>query len=275
MTFNQLTEAVAHLGFEGGGMDPATLLAAACRAVEMIYSDRASVGRLCFDVYKPTLCLLRRELRHSAGGSESFPLQGRSYVFRVSGKGEYTLTDGGATVKRGFDGGQTVKGRLKEGGSICFMGENPYTVRGFACYMEDFSGEEIPEPRRYRDHVLSNKVPDFAAFVSGAEDERGQAIAGSSLRDGIVSLPFDFSGCVVIRYKRRAPTIFAEDADKEIDVPPDTVAMLPLATAAYAWLDDDPEKAQYYMSLYRELMADTRRYSSRAAGEKYQTNGWA
>jgi hypothetical protein len=51
--------------------------------------------------------------------------------------------------------------------------------------------------------------------------------------------------------------------------------MLPLLTAAFMWLDDDAGKAQYYMSLYRDLVANTKRYSSNKIDTVYRVNGWA
>jgi hypothetical protein len=41
------------------------------------------------------------------------------------------------------------------------------------------------------------------------------------------------------------------------------------------WLDDDVQKAQYYMSLYRDLVANVKRYSTNKIDAKYSVNGWA
>ena len=54
------------------------------------------------------------------------------------------------------------------------------------------------------------------------------------------------------------------------------VAIVPLLAAAYVWLDDDAEKAQYYMSLYRDGMASLKLYSPRCVSTEYEdVTGWA
>lgn len=274
MTFDQLTEAVTRLGFEDGAISRPTLLAAANRAVETIFSDRPMTRSVRFDIYKPTVTGSAAELRHTGGGSESLPLKGRSFIFRASDGGEYILSDGAVELRGSFGRGETVRGRMREGGSITFLGEKPYYIRGLTAYLEDYPEGEIPERRPFREHELWKRIGDLAAFVALPTDSRGRYIPGASLRDGVLTLPFDYSGEVELIYKRRAPVISGM-GDEEIDIPPDTLAALPLLTAAFTWLDDDPDKAQYYMALYREIMADLRRYSARTAGAKYETDGWA
>ena len=63
--------------------------------------------------------------------------------------------------------------------------------------------------------------------------------------------------------------------DSEIPIPPDVESLLPLATAAFLYLDDEPTAAEYYMSLYREESAILRRYATRAIDTAYRHNGWA
>ena len=65
------------------------------------------------------------------------------------------------------------------------------------------------------------------------------------------------------------------DGDERIDVPEELAELLPLAVASFVWLDDDPEKAQYYMSLYKDGIGTLRRFHPRELGSSYVTNGWA
>ena len=53
-----------------------------------------------------------------------------------------------------------------------------------------------------------------------------------------------------MRYSRKPVPIEKEDA--RVDIAPEAEPLLPLLGGAYLWLDDEPEKAQYYMLLYRE-----------------------
>ena len=41
------------------------------------------------------------------------------------------------------------------------------------------------------------------------------------------------------------------------------------------WLDDDAAKAQYYMSLYRDMVANVKRFQASKIDLEYRVNGWA
>ena len=51
--------------------------------------------------------------------------------------------------------------------------------------------------------------------------------------------------------------------------------MLPLLTASFMWLDDDAAKAQYYMSLYRDMVTNVKRFQTSKIDAEYRVNGWA
>ena len=61
-----------------------------------------------------------------------------------------------------------------------------------------------------------------------------------------------------------------------LDIPSELEHLVALVTASYVWLDDDPEKAQYYMSLYREGMSALKIYTRRAVDTAFtDATGWA
>ena len=78
--------------------------------------------------------------------------------------------------------------------------------------------------------------------------------------------------------KYRCKPLFDIDTelDGELDIDPECEHLLALLSASYIWLDDDAEKAQYYMSLYREGMASLKLYSTRCVNAEYEdVTGWA
>ena len=63
---------------------------------------------------------------------------------------------------------------------------------------------------------------------------------------------------------RKKPTEIENSGDAgenntEIVFDEEICSLLPLLVAAYIWIDDEPEKAQYYMNLYRERAAELER----------------
>ena len=276
MTVKELCEAVAHLGFESEISDTRTLLSAANRALGLIFIDRPVPGRIRLDVISPKPVYTKWEIQHEGGESESFPLSGRAYTFRLSGRGSYTVWDGESPTKKDFFGDSIiVRGRLKIGGRVDFEGEFPYTVRALACYLAHFdSDSEVPELSETREIDLTSLVTDYMSPYTPPTDLRGNPITSATIINGVLSLPMSFSGEVNLTYRKRAPRLDG-DGDSEIPLPSDVEPLLPIATAAFLWLDDEPDRAEYYMSLYREESAILRRYAARAIDTAYKHNGWA
>ncbi len=83
-------------------------------------------------------------------------------------------------------------------------------------------------------------------------------------------------GEVAVPYQRTARRIEADSADEQIDIAPELAGVLPLYTAAYIWLDDEPERAAHYMNLCREeaglALRERRRFESPHPIENL--NGW-
>ncbi len=84
------------------------------------------------------------------------------------------------------------------------------------------------------------------------------------------------SGEVSIPYQRCVRRLTADDAEREVDVAPELAGVLPLYTAAYVWLDDEPERAAYYMNLCREEAGLALREMHRSAPPQHveNLNGW-
>jgi hypothetical protein len=95
------------------------------------------------------------------------------------------------------------------------------------------------------------------------------------MADGMVRAPFDFRGELYLAYYRSPSPINGNNPDELIDVSDECAPMLPLLTASFMWLDDDAAKAQYYMSLYRDMIANVKRYSISKVDAQYSVNGWA
>ena len=116
---------------------------------------------------------------------------------------------------------------------------------------------------------ISEVCGDFLAFSDVARDERGAPIEGQSRYSSVIRLPYGFCGTAHVRYRRRAPSVSADAPDAEIPAEEELLHLIPLLCASYYWLDDDAEKAERYLLLYRDGMSNLRAASRNNQGGGY------
>lgn len=266
---------VAALGFEKEIEADTALLSSVKRAQRRIFTERAvySTVRLAPTEAKPALYI--KKIAHAPGEVHLFSLGESTYSFRVSGTGSFTV--GGKEYS--FDGNMTVfRGYATEGDELVFRGDFLYTVYDLSVYRGVFAAtsEDIRLKGEELVFDLAELTDDFLAFAELPSDMRGRAIKGARFSGSRLYLPESSEGVVNISYRRRPKSPTVDSLDEELDIPTETETLLPLLTASYLWLDDDREKAEYYLNAYREEMAILRRYISPAAGRGYDVpNGWA
>ena len=123
---------------------------------------------------------------------------------------------------------------------------------------------------------LSELLGNVMFIISAPTDKSGRIIKGAFSDGYTVTLPDNFSGEMHIRYKPLPKIVCIDDADDEIYIPPFAEHLLPLLTAAFVFLNDDEEKADYYMTLYRhEVLKLTRAASSSIDNTYTDVTGWA
>lgn len=122
--------------------------------------------------------------------------------------------------------------------------------------------------RKYADNIM---------FVMSAPlDTDGYIIKGARSDGYIITLPDSFVGDAFIFYKPSPKTLSIDNGDYTLDVPEYTTHLLPLLTAFFVFLDDDSEKAEYYMSLYRsEAIKILRAYAFSQNNTYQDVTGWA
>ena len=97
--------------------------------------------------------------------------------------------------------------------------------------------------------------------------------------DRVILLPYHARGLYKIAYKRKPAVLEYTDDPLEdqtkVDLDEELCALLPMLVAAYVWTDDEPEKAQYYLTLYRERAIDIeRRYKDLTPATIKSANDW-
>ncbi len=278
MTYEELKNDVTALGFEKWIEDENLLTLCANRALELIYTERPVSRTRDMLIEKPEICNLHKRIALSASESVTLPLSGRAYSFLISGSGSYTVIDGDEVRRVDFSTDMSsVRDFISVGGSICFECTSDCLIRGYVNYKRIIAAtaEDIPEYGRYRAIDPARQYKDFRSFASMPRDSRGRIPDGVRMREGQIFLPWDFDGELTICYNRSPSRIISDEPTTAIDVPEDVAHLLPLLCASFMWLDDDAEKARYYMALYRQTISGINLSVPSTVENNYVTNGWA
>lgn len=123
---------------------------------------------------------------------------------------------------------------------------------------------------------LTKRVSDPFLIISAPKASSGEIIKGAYTEGYTVTLPESFVGNAFVYYKPLPRELSLNDGEKEIDIPPYATHLLPLLTASFVLFDDDEEKADYYMSVYRNEAAKIRHLYSLSQNNTYtDVTGWA
>ncbi len=278
MTLNELKNDVASLGFESYIENDACFIASANRALSLIYVDRPVSATAIIPIRGPRATFTREFIEHHSGESITIDISGKAISFRSTGTGVCVVRDRTGAAEMLLDTkNQLVKKFVYGDSSITFMGDFYYTVSNFAVFDDMISNKitDIPEYTPFREIRPEDYCEDFRAFCSQPYDKNGNIVDNVKLADGKIIVPHDYCAELHLTYYKSAKPLNSARPDDPIEITEECMPLLPLLTASFMWLDDDAAKAQYYMSLYRDIMANTKRYSTNKIDTAYRVNGWA
>lgn len=263
MTVAQLERAVARLGFAPSIEDGGPLLRdAAARALDELAAVRPRL-RTVLLFHLPTPPLYAEGGTELLSGEKTFSLpEGKSFFMRVTGSGGLSVArEGGkqklylfTTPENGLP--SVLGGNLPSGeGPISFRlyGDSAVRLLAFAVYDGLFS-DIPPDPFGGRSYDLSALYPGFGALVSPPTTEDGRPLsegttADYTLEEGhILTLSPHLSGCIRLTYRMR----LSLPEEGEIPLTEEEASLLPLFCASYVFLDDDPDRAAFYLARFRE-----------------------
>ena len=278
MTLNELKNDVAKLGFESYIEDEDAFIASVNRALSLIYVDRPVSKSAVISFKGPRATFVREFVEHHSGETVSFDVSGRAISFCATGHGTCIIKDqsGTAEITLGTDR-QPVKKLLHGDSTVTFTGDYYFTVSNLAVFNDLVSDRpsDIPDYAPFMELSPEDYCDDFRAFSSLPTDKDGKAVQSVKLIDGRIVVPYNYRAELYLTYYRAAKPIDKTAPDAPIDVSEECAPMLPILTASFLWLDDDAAKAQYYMSLYRDIVANVKRYSTNKIDTAYRVNGWA
>lgn len=302
MKVKELYDHVAQLGFEETIEYTRGFLNAANRSVLQAASVRPAIRR----------CVLNHNPLHNEAGSSYKSELADGAVFEAeTAKAYYFEANGAFSASiQGYNGNEwtaigtitsesnaernrytAYRGFIRDNGEftdekIRIKFESPYIcyVRKMAMYKNIYSdrAEDIPAYDPYVRYDISRMVDDFMGLSSPPFDEetRNALFENYDIEDNrVILLSRELSGEYGVLYKHKPNVITSDDPstdDTDIDLDEDLCNALPLLVASYVWADDEPEKAMYYMTLYRERTAEI--YSATKDSQKpvkmISANGW-
>ena len=283
MRVGELYSAVAYLGFETGLGDEVLrrgFYAALGRALTQVNLLRPRHRRvaLCHlapdalpTVSTPILC---------EGGFETeipLPSGARELVLAVSGSGEVVLREATGERRHAVSSPSEVviRERGSEGCRLILTGDS-LCLHALGAYARRPSlGEVIPG----RGTVYSMRAlePEFLSFRHPALYRGGKAVEVGALFEGaLLRLPEGApSGVYEVDLHLAMPSYGEEcDEDEEIPLDADLASLLPELIASLIWLEEAPERAAYYASVYQRGCARISSRERESAGRVISQNGW-
>lgn len=279
MTLNDLKYELSALGFEREIAIDKALVISVRRAISTIYTERGVYDSFAIE-HRPAIpTLISSSFTHLPTKTEIFNLKGRAVSFSVSGSGFFSIEENGVRTEHEFSSALYLWRFFISGeATITFFGDYSYEVINLSVFenIRSDSKEELfayGEPFEYDMYSLRG---DFHSFVSLPTDEYGREISGAVLRSGTMIIPWGYRGRINVVYKAAAPEISEDAPTKEIPIPKEIEHLVPLLSAAYYWIDDAPEKAEYYLGLYKDSLRAVKEFDSRIVGGGYRNvTRWA
>lgn len=304
MTVSELYKSVAQLGFEDSLEDDDRFIFAVNRALLQVNAIRPVTSAYVIN-HKPMENKVQESSFTPIEKFEDLYFEAsdvKSYYFEADGNGTMYVEkydeELEAWVKIGMVNLSADKvfvpyrGFIKEDGifvgdrvRLHFTGDYLYSVRNVAMYEYLYSRLEadIPSYEAYTRYDISALVPDFLSLNSPPIKEEAECQylnQGYDVEGGrIILLPHDAKGLYKVIYKRKPQAVInhgeAADDMTVLDLDEDLCALLPILVASFVWVDDEPEKAQYYLAIYQERAIDIeRRIVSATPVPIKNSNGW-
>lgn len=304
MTISELYSQVAQLGFEDALENEDRFYFAVNRALLQANTVRPATTSLIVD-HNPLKNLISKSSFNPIARVDDITFEAenaKAYYFEADGIGmlyveKYNkesntwsiLSAKQLTARKNFvaysdfikDLNGFVSGRVR----LRFSGEYIYSVRNVALYRYLYSDDkaDIPAYEPYTRYDFKTLVDDFLGFADPPFLESEELVQlNQDYRvegESILLLPYNNAGVYKVMYKRRPKSIVnigaAATDETVIDLDPELSHALSNLVAAYIWAEDEPSLAEYYLSLYRERVAEIRATTKNVAPIIYRnSNGW-
>lgn len=279
MTLQQLLNEVYCLGFEDEGELNDSFIFSANRALRSIALEFAKENKSHIVIPEKKISYYLESYTHTPNKELRIELMGSAFSFKYSGKGSYKLIDGLGEREKEFSGKTgEIRSSIKFNGTIIFFGDCAFNVSDFTVFssLPSAATSDIPIMHEIMEYDLSEYISDIMIITRAPTDKMGAVIKGATIESNILRLPKEFFGEVCIYYKKMPYEISINDFYKKVDIPDFCKHLLPILTASYVWLDDDIEKSDYYMKIYKDEVGKMKFSLRNSHGGAYgDVTGWA
>ena len=276
MTLNELKTAVSALLLEPIRESDPFFIGAANRAQSMIFTELPSHKTLTIPVHHPKATSFTKEIAHTGGETTRLQLHGAAYSFSVSGIGNYTVKDSRGTITKEFNTSLSIMRGFIDGGEceICFGGEYSYTVFSlmvFECRIGPRE-EDIPAAGGITEISADDYADDILALSERPRDRSGKPIIASRIVGRRIIFPENFSGLATVCYERLPKSILSDTT--VVDVDGESASLLPILTAYFLLLEDDADRAEEYLMLFKSAVKEKRSRRLASGNEYTDVLGW-
>lgn len=257
MTYSELIDEVTLL--TGAPIQKYDLmLSSTNRALKDLYT-RVSVEktvRLAAHGLKPTAHY--KKISCIAGVQTVIKMKGAAFSMRVHGSGQYRLENNDASeVVRINSPNETklIRGFIDKEATLTLWSGLSFSVYNLSVYDRAFSSEvkDIPEYGQTMVYDLRSMYGDFMSFVSPPKDVDGNLLDVCELRDGKAIINTDYSGEIVLTY-RRMPEELIDDDSQILDIPNEYLHLFPLLVTYYMLCTTDIVTASKCKDIFDECI---------------------
>lgn len=286
MTPNELYGDVAAMGFERGFTDNGIFYHAANRALDTLSARFPKEKAVTLMHRVPRHLYFADTVIHEAGAEHVISADGvRAYAFSASGGADvHVYRNGTLFAHHLFENGRAltpVYGAFDKPASIRLVmrGNTDYPLHElFFFETPDLAeGGGIVFHKDETDYSLRALCPTAVTLVAPPERANGASLVEGSEYRLSADMQLTLKNSVPDVYRLR----FALDHERltpdsrTVDLREDAMYLLPTLTAAYAWLEQDSDKALFYHKLYREALSAREQFATAAKTAPYgDVNGW-
>ena len=284
MRVQELYDQVAGLGFEKSLEDDGWFYQAANRALLQVNYLRPAIGSYVIN-HKPMKNLVEGGFSPIERSEDLIyeATKAKAYYFQADGNGtvyiEKQAIDNKTWLRIGeialsgarrftayygliLDGTEFVSVPVR----LRFTGDYLYSVKCVAMYEHAYSKnkEDVPAYESYTRYDLSALADDFLTLATPpiTEDEEYEKLSDDYDVEGgrVILLPYSVTGCFKVLYHRRPKALVnmgaAQDDDTVIDLDDELCSLMPLLVASFIWLEDEPDRSEYFNRLYQSRAAE-------------------
>ena len=278
MTHKELYNQVLHLGFENTALESDDVyIDAVNRALYQVNAIRPRLGYADILHYPPENVLGNRFRGISeCYDSITIPVEGCKVLY-VELAGDWRVSYQGGEDKlptQGNTGDLILQKFLVTEGvtSVTITANTRFVYRNAMA----FKVEPVPVPGiKHTGYNLAN-VMRYAAPPIIEEQGYGYITEGYRIEGSTIYIDNGLKGLYRVAYHTQPTkaTLDRVKSDDLIQLDEDLCSLLPLLVASYVWLEDEPERSEYYYSRYQEQAIDITRKGRVQQPTKYMTNGW-